>query len=141
MPMKKKPKAVRPAKKKPKAAKPAKKKVIPVRAARAGGAVKLVLLGKPQPGDKVPGTDYTRCETACKRNKVRLPGGIPVLECIPDPANPCPDVDESGRCHCVGFLPDGKKWKEAPKRSDGYYDDDDELECWCVKKGKIEPPN
>jgi hypothetical protein len=90
----------------------------------------------PKPGEEIPGTDYVRCEEGCRVQRKK--GSVrDRVKCVPTAKDGCPeyDKDHPKACHCVGFIKDGKKWKEPEKDKDGWYDNDPDnpTRCFCVK--------
>ena len=94
-------------------------------------------MAEPKGGDRIPGTDYIRCETECVERK--RGGDSEKRYCAPGPKNPCtPDdpKEQPERCHCRPFRQKEKgPWEPVETDKDGNFDKDDDYRyrCWCVR--------
>jgi hypothetical protein len=93
-------------------------------------------MADPKPNEKIPGTDYIRCETDCKKGNA--PGGAKKQCTTAGTIHPCtpntPGTDPD-RCHCLPFKEkDDGDWEVVQRDSTGAFDDDDKIKCFCVRK-------
>jgi hypothetical protein len=93
---------------------------------------------EPKPGERIPGTDYIRCETNCEVKKKG--GGFEKRHCEPTAENGCTpndpdDPEKATRCHCRPFRydPHDKKWKEIERDKNGDFDFEEGDKCFCVR--------
>jgi len=121
--------------------------VVPSRALLVNRRVATIRGGEvsmpdPKPGERIPGTDYFRCDHNCLLRK--LGGGSEKRHCISDPDDQCTpnDPKDEYRCHCQPWRrkhnPPNSPWEPVPQDENGNFDlpDPDEFKtvCWCVRK-------